>query len=113
VKPSFASAAACLRLAGVIRFRVPSSLSLPQRPQLESGLPTLVLGLVTRGMESARLRAHTSSETPYCCRAAGGIRSGLRSAYPIKKLIGPWTQARDPPHATINPFPGHSHVAEY
>src|SRR5438552_5737928 len=34
--PSFTSAAACLRLAGVTRLSVPNSSSLPQRPQLES-----------------------------------------------------------------------------
>src|SRR5579863_3006614 len=34
-KPSFTSAAACFLLAGVIRFRVPISSSLPQRPQLD------------------------------------------------------------------------------
>src|SRR5436853_7582775 len=34
--PSFTSATASLRLAGVIRLRVPSSSSFPQRPQLDS-----------------------------------------------------------------------------
>jgi hypothetical protein len=33
-KPSLTRAAACLRLAGVIKFIVPISSSLPQRPQL-------------------------------------------------------------------------------
>ena len=33
--PSFTSAAACLRFAGVIRLSAPISSSLPQRPQFE------------------------------------------------------------------------------
>jgi hypothetical protein len=33
-KPSFTNAAACFRLAGVMKFIVPISSSLPQRPQL-------------------------------------------------------------------------------
>src|SRR5712692_11779488 len=36
--PVFTRAAACLRFAEVIRFRAPSSSSLPQRPQLESSV---------------------------------------------------------------------------
>src|SRR5712691_4339148 len=48
--PSLASASACLRLAGVIRFRVPSSSSLPQRPQLESSVcQRTYSACVTRG----------------------------------------------------------------
>src|ERR1700682_6026701 len=34
--PSFTSAAACFRLAGVMKFAAPSSSSLPQRPQFDS-----------------------------------------------------------------------------
>src|SRR5438874_8899534 len=33
--PSFTSAAACLRLAGVIKFAAPSSSSCPHRPQFD------------------------------------------------------------------------------
>src|SRR5215510_14732577 len=36
--PSFTSAAACLRLAGVMRLRVPSSSSFPHRPQLDNSV---------------------------------------------------------------------------
>src|SRR5579863_6253611 len=50
VKPSLASASACLRLAGVIRFRVPNSSSLPQRPQFESSVcQRAYSACVTRG----------------------------------------------------------------
>jgi len=38
VTPSFTSAAACFRFAGVIRLRVPSSSSFPHRPQFESSV---------------------------------------------------------------------------
>src|SRR5881397_2616241 len=41
VTPSFASASACLRLAGVIRLAAPSSSFSPQRPQLESSFMAL------------------------------------------------------------------------
>src|SRR5262249_42643664 len=36
--PSFTSAAACLRLAGVMRLSVPSSSSFPHRPQLDNSV---------------------------------------------------------------------------
>src|SRR5512145_493666 len=52
--PSFTSAAACARFAGVIRLSVPSSSSLPQRPQLESSVCHRSYStLVTSGRDEA------------------------------------------------------------
>src|SRR5262245_1762797 len=52
VTPSFTSAAACARLAGVTRLSVPSSSSLPQRPQLESSVcQRSYSAFVTRGRD--------------------------------------------------------------
>ena len=52
VTPSFTSAAACARLAGVIRLSVPSSSSLPHRPQLDNSVcHRSYSALVTRGRD--------------------------------------------------------------
>src|SRR5678816_431312 len=52
--PSFTSAAACGRFAGVIKLSVPSSSSLPQRPQLESSVCHRSYStLVTNGRDDA------------------------------------------------------------
>src|SRR5688572_20004024 len=51
--PSFTSAAACALFAGVTRLSVPSSSSLPQRPQLESSVcHRSYSALVTRGRDN-------------------------------------------------------------
>ena len=50
--PSFTSAAACARFAGVTRLSVPSSSSLPQRPQLESSVCQRSYSALSRVVET-------------------------------------------------------------
>src|SRR5215831_10675769 len=57
--PSFTNAAACLRLAGVIRLSVPSSSSFPHRPQLESSF-----------CQRSYSAFVTSGCVAFCCAAA-------------------------------------------
>src|SRR4051812_2513411 len=73
--PSFTRAAACLRLAGVIRLLAPTWSSLPQRPQFESSVfQPSYWALLGAGLVPAT--ASDSGLGPRRCGGAGGCCPG-------------------------------------
>src|SRR5579863_10339851 len=71
--PSLTSAAACLRLAGVIRLTAPIWSSLPQRPQFESSvihwstMAAVTVWLDCAGVEGAARRANMIANLKEVC----------------------------------------------
>src|SRR5215510_6429929 len=78
--PSLTSAAACFRLAGVIRFGAPISSSLPQRPQLESSF-----------FHFSYCSAVTACGSPACARMTTTVPASTRhtahAAIPTRRVM--------------------------
>src|SRR6202158_752105 len=78
--PSFTSAAACLRFAGVMRLRVPISSFGPQRPQFESSVTQRAYcSFVTRGWDASR-------EPMPCDHAPAALIAPMTSRVPVPTI---------------------------
>src|SRR5262249_19326842 len=96
--PSFTSAAACLRLAGVMRLSVPSSSSFPHRPQLDNSVRhRSYSAFVTRGCVA------------FCCGPAAIAPKAIKTAVTVINVFivpprGCTTRIVDLLRATVQPF---------